>query len=108
LSEKGRTVTSYDWLKTFSLFLWFYNTSATGLVLVYFYGICRLAESKFKGQTYYPLILPFFILMGASTFIFSVGESIVAIYLHLAIWPALAGVCLLVVVYRAYRLMLGR
>ncbi|MGQ9476191.1 MAG: hypothetical protein ACUVRX_09830 [Actinomycetota bacterium] len=101
-------MTSYDWLRTLSLFLWFYNTSATGLVLVYFYGICRLAENKFGGRTYPLLIIPFFMLMGMSTFIFSVGRSIVAIYIHLAIWPALAGVCLFVVVYRVYRLMLGR
>ncbi len=101
-------MTSYDWLRTFSLFLWFYNTSATGLVLLYFYGICRLAEDKFGGRTYASLIIPFFILMGVSTFIFSVGESVVAIYFHLAIWPALAGACLFTVVYRTYRLMLGR
>lgn len=90
------------------MFLWFYNTSATGLVLAYFYGVCRLAEKKFGGRTHALLLIPFFVLMGTGTFIYSMGESVVAIYLHLAIWPALAGLCLLVVVYRAYRLMMGR
>lgn len=101
-------MTSYDWWRTASLFLWFYNTSATGLVLAYFYGICRLAERKFGGRTYAYLIFPFFVLMGISTFIYSMGGSVVAIYIWFAIWPALAGLCLFTIIYRVYRLMLGK
>ena len=101
-------MTSNDWWKTVSLFLWFYNTSATGLVLAYFYGVCRLGERNFKGRTSAGLLPLFFVLMGASTLIYSVSSSIVAIYLWYAIWPAIGGVLLLIVVYRAYRLMMGR
>ena len=97
-----------DWWKTVSLFLWFYNTSATAMVLLYFYGICRLAERKFSGRTYAGLLLFFFLLMGASTLIYSMSKSIVAINIWYAIWPGLAGVLLFIVVFRAYRLMMGR
>jgi prepilin signal peptidase PulO-like enzyme (type II secretory pathway) len=101
-------LTTNEWWKTFSLFLWFYNTSATAMLLVYFYGICRLAERRFKGRTYVFLLPLFFVLMGASTLIYSLGDSIVAIYLWYAVWPAVAGILLLLIVYRSYRLMLGR
>ena len=97
-----------DWWRTFSLFLWFYNTAATALVLVYLYGICRLAESRFKGRTYAFLLFFFFVLMGASTLVYSMADSIVAIYLWYAVWPAIAGILLLIVVFRSYRLMMGR
>jgi prepilin signal peptidase PulO-like enzyme (type II secretory pathway) len=99
---------SNDWWKTFSLFLWFYNTSLTAMLLVYFYGICRLSERRFKGKTYTFLLPFFFVLMGASTLIYSLADSIVAIYMWYAVWPAVAGVLLLIVVYRSYRLMMGR
>jgi prepilin signal peptidase PulO-like enzyme (type II secretory pathway) len=101
-------LTSNDWWKAFSLFLWFYNTAATAMLLVYFYGICRLSERRFKGKAYTFLLPFFFVLMGASTLIYSLADSIVAIYLWYAVWPAVAGVILLIVVYRSYRLMLGR
>jgi chromate transport protein ChrA len=78
------------------------------MLLVYFYGICRLAERRFKGRTYVFLLPLFFVLMGASTLIYSLGDSIVAIYLWYAVWPAVAGILLLLIVYRSYRLMLGR
>jgi prepilin signal peptidase PulO-like enzyme (type II secretory pathway) len=101
-------LTTNEWLKTFSLFLWFYNTSATAMLLIYFYGICRLAEHRFQGRTFAFLLPVFFVLMGASTLIFSLADSIVAIYIWYAVWPAVAGMLLLVVVYRSYRLMLGK
>ncbi len=101
-------MTSYAWWKTLSLFFWFYNAVATAMVLAYFYGICRLAEQRFGGRTYAPLLIPFFVFMGAGTLIYALGESAVAVYPWYAIWPALAGLSLLVVVYRVYRLMLGR
>ena len=79
------------------------------MLLVYFYGICRLSERRFKGRTYAFLLPFFFVLMGVSTLIYSLADSIVAIYLWYAVWPAVAGVVLLLfVVYRSYRLMLGR
>lgn len=93
---------------TISLFLWFFNTAATALVLVYFYGICRLAERKFKVRTYPVLLAFFFVLMGASTFIYSMTYTVVAIYWWYAIWPALGGVLLLTVVYRVYSVMMKR
>lgn len=96
-----------DWWNTFALFLWFYNTAATALVLVYFYGICRLAERRFMGRIYAGLLVIFFVLMGASTLIFALSESITAVNLWFAIWPGIAGVVLLFVVYRAYRVMMG-
>ncbi len=99
---------SMAWWKTLSLFLWFYNTSATAVVLVYFAGICRMAEKKFGGRTFYPLLPVFFLLMGASTLIYSMSDTIVAIKIWYAAWPTLAGLVLLVVVYRSYRLMMGR
>lgn len=101
-------MTANDWWKTFSLFLWFYTATATAVLLVYFYGICRLAERRFKGRTYALLLPLFFLLMGVSTLIYSLADSIVAFYLWYAVWPAVAGILLLVVVYRSYRLMLGR
>lgn len=97
---------AHDLWKTFSLFLWFYNTSATALLLAYFYGICRLAERKFKGYTFAGLLIIFFFLMGASSLIFSLSSGIVATETAFAIWPALAGSILLIVVFRAYRLMM--
>ncbi|NPV59793.1 MAG: hypothetical protein HPY75_09025 [Actinobacteria bacterium] len=99
---------SNEWWKTLSLFLWFYNTSATAVLLVYFAGICRMAEHKFGGRTLYFLLPVFFVLMGASTLIYSMSDSIVAIKLWYAVWPMISGLILLVVVYRAYRLMMGR
>jgi len=96
-----------DWWKTFALFLWFYNTAATAMVLIYFYGICRLAERRFMGHTYAWLLSVFFLLMGASTLIFAVSESIIAVNIWYAVWPGAAGVVLLFVVYRAYRVMMG-
>jgi hypothetical protein len=96
-----------DWWKTFSLFLWFYYTTATALVLVYFYGICRLAERKFMGRTYAGFLVVFFVLMGASTLIFAVSESIIAVNLWYAVWPGIAGLVLFFIVYRAYRVMMG-
>lgn len=101
-------MTSYAWWKTLSLFFWFYNATATAMVLAYFYGICRLAEERFGGRTYAPLLILFFVFMGSGTLIYALGESAVAIYPRYAIWPALAGLLLLVVVYRVYRLMLGK
>lgn len=101
-------MTANDWWKTFSLFLWFFNTAATGLVLIYFYGICRLAERRFKGKTYAFLLPIFFVLMGASTLLYSMADSMVAVYLWYAVWPAIAGILLLIVVFRSYRLMMGR
>lgn len=100
-------MSAYDWWKTFSLFLWFFNTTATALVLAYFYAICRLAERKFEGRINAGLLLIFFVLMGASTLIFSVSTSIVANEILFALWPALAGVALFVVVFQAYRVMMG-
>lgn len=99
---------SYSWWKTISLFLWFYNTIATGVVLIYFYGICRLAEQRFKGRTNAVLLLFFFVFMGASTLIYAVSNDIVAIKLAYAIWPAIGGILLLVVVYRVYVVMMRR
>ncbi len=99
---------SNEWWKTLSLFLWFYNTSATAVVMIYFAGICRMAESKFGGKTYYYLLPVFFVLMGASTLIYSMSDSIVAIKIWYAVWPTVAGLLLFIVVYRAYRLMMGR
>ncbi|MDY6795632.1 MAG: hypothetical protein SWK76_10205 [Actinomycetota bacterium] len=96
-----------DWWKTFSLFLWFYNTAAAGVVLVYFYGVCRMAERRFEGRTYAGLLVVFFFLMGGSTLVFSMSSSIVAIDIWFAIWPALAGIVLCFVVFRAYRIMMG-
>jgi hypothetical protein len=96
-----------DWWKTFALFLWFYNTTAIALVLVYFYGICRLAERRFMGRTYAGLLIIFFVLMGVSTLVFAVSESIIAVSLWFAIWPGIAGVVLLFIVFRAYRVMMG-
>lgn len=96
-----------DWWKTFALFLWFYNTAATSLVLVYFYGICRLSERRFMGRTYAGLLIVFFVLMGASTLVFNLSESMTAITIWYAIWPAMAGLVLFFVVYRAYRVMMG-
>lgn len=96
-----------DWWKTISLFLWIYETAASGLVLLYFYGICRLAERRFSGRTYAFLILPYFLLMAASSLIFSTSSSLVATDIAYAVWPGLAGILLFFVVYRAYRLMLG-
>ena len=101
-------MTANEWWKTFSLFLWLYNTSATALLLFYFYGICRLSERRFSGRTFAILLPFFFVLMGASTLIFSLTDSIVAIYMWYAVWPAVAGILLLIVVYRSYRLMLGK
>jgi hypothetical protein len=99
---------SNDWWRVLSLFLWLYYTSAMGVILVYFYGICRLAEHKFAGNTYTFLLPVFFVLMGASTLIYSMADSIVNIYLWYAALPTVAGLLLLVVVYRSYRLMMGR
>lgn len=96
-----------DWWKTLSLFLWFYNTSATGLVLLYFYGICSLAERKFEGRIFAALLLPFFVVVGASTLIFSLSSSIITTNIWLAVWPCMSGLLLLFVVYRAYRVMMG-
>jgi tellurite resistance protein TehA-like permease len=101
-------LTENDWWKTFSLFLWLYNTIAMGMLLFYFFGICRLAERKFKGRTYALLLPIFFVLIGASTLTYSLADSIVAVNLWYAVWPAVAGIILLVVVYRSYRLMMGR
>lgn len=101
-------MTENDWLKTFSLFIWFYNASAMAMLLVYFYGICRLAERRFQGRTYAFLLPIFFVIMGVSTLVFSLADSIIAFYLWYAVWPAAAGLLLVVVVYRSYRLMLGR
>lgn len=100
-------MTAYDWWKTVSLFLWFYNTSATAMVLLYFYGICRLAEHRFRGRTYAGLLLLFFLLMGASTLIFSASSSIIATNIWYAIWPGISGVFLFIVVYRTHRVMMG-
>ncbi|MBC7229836.1 MAG: hypothetical protein H5T74_05535 [Actinobacteria bacterium] len=97
-----------EWWKTLSLFLWFYNTSATAVLLVYFAGICRMAEEKFQGRTFYFLLPIFFVLMGGSTLVYSLSDSIVAIKIWYAFWPTAAGLILFVVVYRAYRLMMGR
>ncbi len=106
---QGGQLTANDWWKTFSLFLWFYNTSATAMLLVYFFGICRLSERRFKGSTYAHVLLPlFFVFMGVSTLVFSLSDSIVAINIWYAVWPAVAGIFLFTVVYRAYRLMLGK
>lgn len=100
-------MTSYAWWKTLSLFLWLYNASASAMILAYFFGICRLAEQRFGGRTYAPLLALFFIFMGAGTLFYALGDSSF-IALWYAILPALAGMALLVVVYRVYRLMLGR
>jgi hypothetical protein len=105
--REGR-LTESDWWKTFSLFLWFYNTSAIGMLLVYFYGICRLSERRFKGKTSAFLLPLFFVLMSTSVLVFSLADTVVAVCLWYAILPAVAGVSLMVVVYRSYRLMLGR
>lgn len=78
------------------------------MLLFYFYGICRLSEHRFQGKTYVFLLPFFFVLMGASTLIFSLADSIVAVYIWYAMWPAIAGILLLIVVYRSYRLMLGK
>jgi multidrug transporter EmrE-like cation transporter len=99
---------SNSWWKTMSLFLWLYNTIVTGIVLLYFYGICRLAEQRFKGRTNAILLLFFFILMGSSTLIYSMSNDIVAIKIGYAVWPAIAGVLLFVVVYRVYGVMMKR
>ncbi len=97
-----------DWWMTISLFLWFFNTVATGLLLFYFYGICKLAERKFAARTYPVLLAFFFLLMGISTLIYSVSYSIVAINWWHAVWPALGGILLLVVVYRVYAVMMKK
>jgi hypothetical protein len=96
-----------DWLKTASLFLWLYETAVSGLVLLYFYGICRLAENRFKGRTYAILLIPYFLLMAASTLVFATSTRVVATDMIYAIWPGLAALFLFFVVYRAYRLMMG-
>ncbi len=96
-----------DWWKTLSLFLWLYNTLATGFILAYFYGICRLAERKFEGRIYAVLLLPFFLLTCAGTLGFTISSSIIIKTLWFAIWSGLSSVFLFFVVYRAYRVMLG-
>ncbi len=101
-------MTENAWLKTLSLFIWLYNASATAFLLAYFYAICRLAERRFRGRTFAFLLPVFFALMATSTLVFSLSDSITAFYLCHAVWPALASVLLAVVVYRSYRLMLGR
>ena len=101
-------MTANDWWKTLLLFLWFYNTSAMGMLLIYFYGICRLSERRFDGKTSAFLLPLFFVPISAGTLILSLADSLAAIYFLYAILPAVAGASLLVVAYRSYRLMLGR
>ncbi|OFW59359.1 MAG: hypothetical protein A2W01_09060 [Candidatus Solincola sediminis] len=96
-----------DWWKTASLFLWLYETAATGLVLLYFFGICRLAERRFEGRAYAFLLLPYFLLMSVTTLIFATSTRMIATDIAYAIWPGLAGILLFFVVYRTYRLMMG-
>jgi len=90
------------------MFLWLYNTSATGMLLLYVYGICRLAESRFGGRTYPWLLAFFFVLLAGSTLYFCLSDSLVVDQVWYAIWPATAGMMLLVVIHRVYGLMLGR
>ncbi len=101
-------MTETAWLRTFSLFLWIYNAAASALLLAYFYGICRLAERRFGGRTYAFLLPVFLALMFVSTLFFSLSDSLAALSLWHAVWPALASILLAVVVYRSYRLMMGR
>lgn len=96
-----------DWWKTVSLFLWFYYALASGMLLLYLYGICRLAERKFKGRTYAYLLLPFFMLMIAGALFFSTSSELSPSSIWIAILPLASCLFLLVVVYRAYRVMMG-
>lgn len=96
-----------DWWKTASLFLWLYETAASGLVLLYFYGICRLAERRFSGRTYAFLLVPYFLIMAVSTLFFATSNRLIVTDIVYAVWPGMAGALLLFVVYRTYRLMMG-
>lgn len=101
-------MTSYDWWRTVSLFLWLYNISATGMLLFYVYGICRLAESRFGGRTYPWLLLLFFLLLAGSSLYYCLSDSVAVVHVWYAVWPALAGMMLLVFISRVHRLMLGQ
>jgi hypothetical protein len=96
-----------DWWETLSLFLWFYYAVASGVVFLYLYGICRLAERNFEGRTYAYLLLPFFVLMIVGTLIFYTAKEISPFRIWIVISSWLGCLFLLIVVYRAYRVMMG-
>jgi hypothetical protein len=89
------------------VFLWLYNSAATGFLLAYFYGICSLAESKFQGRIHAWLLLPFFVLNCAGTLWFALSTSVIITSLWFAAWSGLSSLLLFFVAYRAYRVMLG-
>ncbi|MEJ5185765.1 MAG: hypothetical protein WHT46_01620 [Candidatus Geothermincolales bacterium] len=94
------------WWRSLSLFLWIYCTSAAGFLLVYVYGIGRLAERKFGGRAFLFLLPAAFALLATSNGLFALSSQTLADELPFSILPALAGAFLLAVTWRLRNIML--
>ncbi len=94
------------WWRSLSLFLWFYSTSVAAFILVYVYGIGRLAERKFGGRALLFLLPIAFLLLAFSNGLFAITTYTMADRFLFSVWPALAGIFLLAVTWRLRGIML--
>jgi hypothetical protein len=96
------------WWRILVLALFFYNILVLSYILLYFYGVCRLAELKFKRSTFSPLVFLHLIMMVGATFPAALSPRPDFDKFWFALPIGIASLLLLVASQRCYRVMMGK